>query len=140
MGFLRRLMESRPFLGRVPDQSLIASGQSDDTEHLRATRGQGYAFIYVPTGRPFAVRLGTISGATANAWWFNPRDGATYDAAGKRRGDPVAALENRDVREFDPPGEPAEGADWVLVLDDVGRRFPAPGKPCGEDRARRHDG
>jgi collagenase-like protein with putative collagen-binding domain len=32
------------------------------------------------------------------------------------------------TRAFDPPGEPARGNDWVLVLDDAAKRFPPPGE------------
>ena len=36
-------------------------------------------------------------------------------------------LEIRAAQHFDPPGEQEPGNDWVLVLDDEGRDFPAPG-------------
>jgi len=37
---------------------------------------------------------------------------------------------NRGDREFDPPGEPAAGNDWILVLDDATKAFPPPSVPA----------
>ena len=31
-------------------------------------------------------------------------------------------------RELDPPGEPARGNDWVLVIDDASQSFGTPGR------------
>jgi hypothetical protein len=45
MQYLRALIESRPFLERIPDQSLIAENY-EGANHLRATRGNDYAFVY----------------------------------------------------------------------------------------------
>lgn len=105
----RALMESRPYLSRVPDQSLVVSG-----ERVRATRGDGYAFVYVPTGKPVTVGLGKISGEKVDAWWFDPRDGSAH------AGD---VLSNQGTRDFTPP---SPDLDWVLVLDDVSKKFRKP--------------
>jgi hypothetical protein len=121
MGHLRRLIESRPFVSRVPDQSLIASDPGDDIDHLQATRGEEYAFVYSPMGASFRIHLGRITGDEVKAWWFDPRTGNTT---------PIDTFPNRGDREFDPPGEPAVGNDWVLVLDDAARVFPPPGVPA----------
>ncbi|MHB8863105.1 MAG: apiosidase-like domain-containing protein [Pirellulaceae bacterium] len=117
MGVLRKLIESRPFLSRVPDQSLLASDPGEGIDHLRATRGDGYAMIYSPNGRSFKVHLDRLSGKTIRASWFDPRTGSS------RRLDEFTKQEDRD---FDPPGEPAVGNDWVLLLDDA-NTSPAPG-------------
>lgn len=112
MGHLRRLIESRPMLERVPDQSLLADGPGEGAAHRRATRGRDYAFIYSPDGAPFRVRLGVLAGARLRAAWFNPRTGETTF---------LEFLENRGERAFDPPGDIGVGNDWVLVLDDASR-------------------
>lgn len=112
MGHLRRLIESRPMLERIPDQSLLADGEGEGSAHRRATRGRDYAFIYSPDGAPFRVRLGVLAGARLRAAWFNPRTGETIF---------LELLENRGEHAFDPPGDIAVGNDWVLVLDDVSR-------------------
>jgi hypothetical protein len=52
--YLRRLIESRPFFDRVPDQSLInnALGSND---HIQATRGIDYILVYSSQGKKFTV-------------------------------------------------------------------------------------
>jgi hypothetical protein len=121
MRHVRRLLLSRPFLGRVPDLSLIAAGQGEDADHVEASRGPAgaYAFVYVPTGRPVTVDLGRLSGARVRAWWYDPRTGAAQA---------IGEWPREGRREFAPPGAPGRGNDWVLVLDDSARGFPAPGE------------
>src|ERR1700722_19628726 len=46
MHYLRTLMESRPMLERVPDQSVLADEGACAAERIQATRGKNYAFIY----------------------------------------------------------------------------------------------
>jgi hypothetical protein len=121
MGHVRRLMLSRPFLSRIPDAALIAGGQGDGADHIEATRDRdgAYAFVYLPTGRPVTVDLERLRGTRVKAWWFDPRTG-TAAAIGE--------WPRQGAREFDPPGEPARGNDWVLVLDDASKRFLPPGE------------
>jgi hypothetical protein len=117
---LRRLMLSRPFLTRVPDALLVASGHGDGIDHVQATRDRdgAYAFVYLPTGRRATMDLTRLRGPRFRAWWFDPRTG-TATTAGE--------VEATGTHEFDPPGEPGRGNDWVLVLDDASRSFPPPG-------------
>lgn len=79
MGHLRRLIESRDYLSRVPGQSLVADPLTG-ADHISATRGNGYAFIYSAQGRPFTINLGKISGGQVKTSWFNPRTGTTSEA------------------------------------------------------------
>ena len=58
-----------------------------------------------------------IGGSKVKAWWFNPRDGKATQ---------IGAFENEGEREFTPPN-PGELLDWVLVLDDAAKSYPAPG-------------
>ena len=74
---------------------------------------------YVKNGKRGRVRLGLISGARIRAWWYSPRDGSVGD---------IGMLPNQGERMFNPPGDPAEGNDWVLVLDDASSGFPPPGE------------
>ena len=114
----RNLMESRPLRHRVPDPSLLAWGHTDTVDHLEACRGVGYAYVYTPRGKNFAVNLGRTSGDEVRAWWFDPRTGAATE---------IGSYPNRGSRTFDPPGEPRLGNDWILVLDDAARNYPPPG-------------
>lgn len=110
MGHLKRLLRSRPFLSRVPDQGLIDGEAGAGREHRRATRGEGYAMVYLPAGGRVRVKQ---SFAAARAWWFDPRDGSAREAAG--------------TAEFEAPSS-GEGHDWVLVVDDAARGFAPPGR------------
>lgn len=120
LGHLRRLIESRPFLDRIPDQSVIVSDPGGcGGDHVQATRDRSgtYAFVYLPTQRPVTVDLSVIDHRTARAWWFDPRTGRARLIA--RR------LATTGTREFTPPAD--SGPDWVLVLDTALRTRP-PGR------------
>jgi len=121
----RALMESRPFLKRVPDDEVLASNPIPTAMpgagryRFCATRDAdgSYAMVYAPVGRSFKVQMDKISGAQVKAWWFNPRDG---------KATAIGTFPNQGEREFTPP-DVGEMLDWVLVLDDVTRNFPPPG-------------
>ena len=121
----RRLMESRPQEKRIPDDEMIvreevaSSVPGAGRYTFLATREEdgAYAMIYVPAGRAFRVRMDRIAGEKAVAWWFDPRNGTA-----QRIGEFPTAGE----RAFISP-TPGEDMDWILVLDDVTRGFPAPG-------------
>jgi hypothetical protein len=112
MRYLKALMLSRPYFERIPDQSLVAGGQGEKYNYLIATMGKQYAFIYTYNGRTMSIRMGRIAGDSVKASWYNPRDGSWTEAG---------LYPNRGVRTFDPPGETANGNDWVLVLDGVNK-------------------
>lgn len=126
MQFGRKLIESRPILTRVPDDSIIATDRVPTSipgagrYRFVATRDEAgtYAMVYAPIGRKFSVRMDKISGAQVKAWWFNPRDGSAREAG---------TFENKGVREFTPP-DYGEMMDWVLVLDDASKDYPPPGQ------------
>ncbi|MCU0786394.1 MAG: glycoside hydrolase family 140 protein, partial [Verrucomicrobia bacterium] len=117
MGYLRGLVESRPFLTQMPDRSLLASGPSEEPDHVAALRGDGYALIYTPTGRPFRVNLDKLTGKQVKGWWFDPRTGQSRV---------VGHFPRVGEREFTPPGEPGVGNDWVLALDSPQRGLGPP--------------
>lgn len=107
MKFVRQLMESRPMLERIPDQSLLVENNLPPAERIQATRGRAYAFVYSSAGRPFTVNMGRITGKTAQTAWLNPRTGAM-----KNNG----SVPNIGQQKFTPPTA-GYGQDWVLVLD-----------------------
>src|SRR4051812_735993 len=82
MQYGRKLIESRPMLTRIPDDSVILTDRvatsvpGAGTRHFAATRDEvgTYAMVYVPVGRAFKVQMDGIAGAKVKAWWFNPRD------------------------------------------------------------------
>ena len=115
MTHLKSVMTSRPIEKRVPDQTLIrsSSGQSDFAKtYIAAARAddRSYAFVYSTQGRSFDLDLTKLSGTQVKAQWFNPREGTYTNLGAFAKGSSVS---------FDPPGEPGEGNDWLLVLDAV---------------------
>lgn len=125
MMYGRMLIESRPFLTRIPDNSIIVTGDvasavpGAGSYRFVATRDQEgtYAMIYAPVGRKFTVRMDAINGKDVTAWWFNPRNGeATF----------IGKYGNTGTQSFIPPA-PGENLDWILVLDDASKKYPAPG-------------
>jgi hypothetical protein len=110
MIWLKKLMLSRPFFDRVPDQSMITGSQGEKYDHQIATRGKNYAFIYTYTGKNILINTGKIKGDQIKASWYSPRDGNTTS---------IGIFPNNGVLEFNPPGDPKNGNDWVLILDSV---------------------
>jgi len=126
MTHLRRLILSRPFLQRVPDQSMITAGLGARGDHQTAIRARDYSFamVYAPTRRTFTIDMTRISGAV-NAWWYNPKDGECYDQNARAATQPFGRYVDKGPRPFTPP---TNNPDWVLVLDSASREFPAPGR------------
>jgi hypothetical protein len=126
MQYGRWLMESRPFLTRIPDDSIIlpdpipSSVPGAGSYRFVATRDQDgtYAMVYVPVGRKFTVRMEVIKGPQVVAWWYNPRTGDAKQ---------IGTYTNKGTRTFTPP-DPGENLDWILVIDDASKNYPAPGK------------
>jgi len=77
MRHLRALIESRPMLKRIPDQTLLVSAPGSGGDHMRATRADdgSYGFVYSPSGHSFTLDLAKLSGTTLTAWWYDPRTG-----------------------------------------------------------------
>ncbi len=110
MRYLKQLMLSRSYPDRIPARDLIAVRQGERYDYLAATRGKDYAFIYTCNGNIMEINLEKMNMNRIKASWYNPRNGeftkiGTYEAKG--------------MRSFDPPGEKANGNDWVLVLDRI---------------------
>lgn len=122
----RALLESRPFLTRIPDPDVLVTDSiptrvpGTGRYHFAATRDSAgtFAMVYAPIGRSFKVRMDKVRGELVSAWWFNPRDGTAA-----RIGD----FREKGEREFNPPN-PGEMLDWVLVLDDAASHYPPPGR------------
>lgn len=110
MGILGRLLLKFPATSRIPAQEMITDGQSDSYDsHVQASRDAvgRYALVYVADGHPFALDLSTMSESSMQTYWVDPRNGSVRKGGVATRGKKV---------QFDPPGETAEGNDWVLML------------------------
>lgn len=117
MSHVRTLMESRPMLDRVPDQSLITEAYAGP-DRIQATRGNDYAFIYSTSGKLFTVNMGKISGKEIKGTWYDPRTGVST-ALGK--------FKNTGSQVFTPPSQGRDN-DWILILDDASKNYTAPTK------------
>lgn len=101
LAHLAKLLTSRPYFERVPDQGLILQGALDRDFKARATRDaqDRYALIYLPGPRPVKLDLARF-GSAPEIRWFDPRTGE-YQPARKEDGF------------FHAP----TAEDWVLCLD-----------------------
>lgn len=125
MVYGRLLIESRPFLSRIPDNSIIVTGNVPSavpgvgSYQFVATRDTDgtYAMIYVPVGRKFSVNMDVIKSENIIAWWFNPRSGEATK---------IGKYTNAGTQSFLSPTF-GENLDWILVLDDASKKYPAPG-------------
>ena len=115
MKYLRGLIEARPMLDRIPDQSLIkdALGAND---RIQATRGKDYLFVYSSQGKAVTVNMGKISGKEVMVFWYNPKNGESKDAGRSN---------NTGQQTFTPPTS-GYGQDWVLVMDDATKNYAKP--------------
>jgi len=123
MKHLKRLMLSRPFLSRIPDQSVIASDNPDGLGHVQATRDGSvnakdatYIMVYFPTRQQVLVDTSAIAGEKLNSRWYNPRTGeSTVIVEGA-----VNAM-----APFEPLSEDT-AQDWILIIDDAAKGYNAP--------------
>ncbi len=113
---LRRLIESRPIMDRVPDQSLILENANSAYERIQATRGNDYIFVYSALGKSFSVNIGKLSCSQLIGYWFSPKNGQVKE---------LGSFENNITKQFNPPTS-GYGQDWVLVLDDASKKYPKP--------------
>lgn len=116
-----RLMRTRPWWNCIPDtnHTTISSGAGiyGAVKYITCMReATGKTVIaYIPNGtmQP-SVNLARISGASANAWWYDPRSGAATA---------IGNFTTIGTQKFTPP----DTNDWVLVLDDATLNLPPPG-------------
>jgi hypothetical protein len=140
---VREIWSDKQFLGRTPDQGLILGDQGETvgdgntrgdgdgggasasrkdgrSDRITAMRGNdgSWAMVYTAAGKEFRLDLGKLKGRL-KAYWFNPATGKWW----------VDGVETADMRPFqkgikagkgdmtfDPPGNPGNENDWVLIL------------------------
>ncbi len=108
---LKNLMLSRPYLTRIPDQSLVNTKQNDDENYVIATRdAKGtYAFIYFPTGKSVELNLTKLNGTKLKATWYDPRTGVYLNEKNISK--------SANYKPTTPSS--GKGQDWVLVIDSI---------------------
>lgn len=119
-GYLKRLIESRPYLERVPDDSIIVTGQGEKGEYITAFKDQKgrYMMIYLPVGKSITVDAMSINSKRVRCWWYNPKNAETKY---------IGKLKKENLMQFTPPAL-GDGNDWVLVIDDASEKYSRPGQ------------
>jgi hypothetical protein len=103
----------------VKQQPQRAGDMRGDMVSVAARTSDGQTIIaYVPNGNATTITIDMSKiddpAGRAKCWWFNPRDGSTSL---------IGALETRGRSSFVPP----DVDDWVLVIDSLAAKLPAPG-------------
>ncbi len=117
MMHVRNLMESRPFLERIPFQEILLNGFVSETDYIVATQGKNYLMVYLPTGLAAKLDLKKCGWTKAKCWWFNCQTGEAEF---------IEVVDCTDVKTFKSTTG-GWGNDWVLVLDNAEINFPKPG-------------
>ncbi|GAC1598115.1 MAG: glycoside hydrolase family 140 protein [Chitinophagaceae bacterium] len=110
-GYLLKLITSRPYLNRVPDDSMIEKGQGEKGKHMTAFRDSSgsYLMIYLPVGNEVLINTTYLKPGKISVTWFDPRTGEYKKIGVEKRAEhmnfiaPTSGVEN----------------DWVLVLDSI---------------------
>ena len=114
---VRKLMESRPVLDRIPFQEMVLNAYVPETDFIVATRGDNYVMVYIPTGWGADLDMRKCGWEKSRGWWYNCRTGESID---------IGEVSTDQIVTFKPT-DGGRGHDWVLVLDNTHRRFGAPG-------------
>lgn len=118
-GYLRKLIESRPYLNRIPDTTIIIKGQGVKAEYITAFRDSlgRYMMAYIPIGKAITVNTSFIPAKKLIVSWFDPKTGKTVKSE---------IVSNRKQIDFTSPTT-GKGNDWVLVIDNSNENFTVPG-------------
>ena len=131
LGYLRQLMESRPFLSRIPSQELLMGGNpSFASDHIRLTRdgtpGENdatYIMAYLPYYRGFfEINTEVVPAEKLNVWFYDPVTGKAF-LKDTIENTGLFSISNWEVVKR----EPGSGPDWVVVIDDASKDYEAPG-------------
>lgn len=132
MVYGKNLILSRPMVTRVPCTSEAFPPQGPETSipgsgnyRFAAARDTGGSclMVYVPLGRSIKLNTSLVSASRISLWWFDPRTGSSTQ---------FGTMDNPGTLEVTPPS-PGEAQDWILVVDDASKGYPAPGVPLEEN-------
>lgn len=124
MRYLKELMLSRPYLNRIPDQSVIIGSQGIESDYLCATRDGSlgkndatYIMVYLPIFKGVGINTSYIASKRIKVWWFDPRTGTKYfHGEFDNTGTYSPGWENRVHSTMGGP-------DWVLIVEDAGKNY-----------------
>ena len=117
---LKNLFLSRPFLTRIPDQSMVVGNQDENNDYISATRDSkgSYALIYFPTGKKTTIDFSKLQGERFISHWYDPRTGNAF------AGPTITVSRSMEIC----PPTSGKGNDWVLVVDNASQKFGIPGR------------
>lgn len=122
---LKNLLYSRPFFTRRPAPELLVKEDTlvpgNGIHHIAAIIDSegSYAMVYNPGGRSFSIKGEMLKAKKLVAWWLDPATGKV-NKIGKIKN-------NKEALRFSTP-TPDVVKDWILVVDDASKRYPAPNK------------
>ena len=118
LGYMRKMFEKRNWQKLVLTQSAIEGDNPEGVEYKMAavSSDKDFMMVYIPYGQKTIIKTSHISAAKIIGWWFNPRDGRTMS---------LGEFNNTGSKEFTPTAV-GRGSDWLLVLDDASKQYPAP--------------
>lgn len=111
---IKTLLYAYPYMQRIPDLSLIISGQGDSiTNKILAMRdgtlGKNdatYIMVYCSSPREFTLNTTVVNATKLNAYWFDPRTGIRE----------TIQLKFTNTGSFRPVKK-TDMQDWVLIID-----------------------
>ena len=108
-GHLRRLLEALPYWELRPAFDLFAAPPNSSGREtlVAATEDRRLIVAYTPYGDTLEVLRERVP-PNIRCRWFDPRTGESL---------PFRAAQSEETLTFDPPFDPAEGNDWVLVIE-----------------------
>ena len=113
MGIMRRFLEANGFGTLKPAQQLLAAAGEGGRRQVAAETEDGRKLIvYTPYGDTVRLKSMAIP-ASFVPRWFNPRNGASMGVSPMR-----PELFPNEVQ-FDAPGQPARGNDWILIIERI---------------------
>ena len=120
---IRALLYSRPYFTRIPDQSLIISGQGKSiADRVQATRDgeQGrqnatYLMAYMAAPADVTINTRVIASHRLNTWWFNPATGKSTRVGMNLPNTGTLLLKKQQMRH-----------DAVIIVDDAIKHYPPP--------------
>lgn len=141
---VRGIWTDKQFLSRIPDQDLIVgdqgntkgdgitagdgnegqspiskiNGTSDRITAMRGSDGK-WAIIYTARGKDIFLNTDRLHNGKMNAYWYSPRNGKWW-SHGVESDLMVPFMKKIKTGSgtvlFNPPGDPVDENDWVLVL------------------------
>lgn len=104
---LKKLVESKDFFQHASAQHLVVDN-GERYARVAAAASYKLAMFYVFTGRSFKLYMNRIMFTPTKAYWIKPATGEQIA---------IETFTKKGEVTFDPPGDEANGNDWVLVIE-----------------------